>query len=558
MKKNKKLWEFLNLSSNFNSENIYDAYKKIKLKTKNVKLAYKVLHDPFYADIYKNHLDIDFLTNAGFIVDKLKIDGKDIYNLNFLSTPFGKILDNINSRKKNVVLLSTGGFDPIHAGHLNMMESAKLELERKGYNVVGGYFSLSHDDYVKTKPYVSNNIYERIYNAREVVKDSSWLMIDPWESLYAKTYLNFTDVILRLKNYLNKHLNLKIEVAYVFGADNAKFMYCFKNKGIGVCLNRSGFEKEFEETKLALENERCLFIENKKELTKLSSRLFRQNNLKIKPMANSIGSYVIRNEGLFPLMNYLKITNKNKLLKLQNWFFKKIINLFKNTFKNLKISSVDLNKQLELVKKSLDGKKSISLDTYFQGTNNLEISRLFEISDYQNSYVQLIARPGCKKLENQVENIRPSNYVLVDDDSVSGKTINSVLNILPKDVVITDKLMLTSIINERIFDVVDLRDFIVGSLKGGLIVRYGSNSIARVPYVLPYVCLKTRANIDVEKEKNFSIKIWKLNLKLFKKLGKEATLKLADKYFIKLMESIGFNENTPMATICCWHLKRLK
>ena len=24
------------------------------------------------------------------------------------------------------------------------------------------------------------------------------------------------------------------------------------------------------------------------------------------------------------------------------------------------------------------------------------------------------------------------------------------------------------------------------------------------------------------------------------------------------LDSIGFNENTPMATICCWHLRRLK
>ena len=101
---------------------------------------------------------------------------------------------------------------------------------------------------------------------QEMVKDSTWLMVDPWESIYSKTYLNFTDVLNRLELYLQKHVHKNIKVAYVFGADNARFMYCFKQFGLGVCIERKGYEKYFNETKLALNNDRNIFIKNKKKV----------------------------------------------------------------------------------------------------------------------------------------------------------------------------------------------------------------------------------------------------------------------------------------------------
>ncbi len=40
---------------------------------------------------------------------------------------------------KDIILLSTGGFAPIHNGHVAMMEAAKTHLESKGFRVRGGY-----------------------------------------------------------------------------------------------------------------------------------------------------------------------------------------------------------------------------------------------------------------------------------------------------------------------------------------------------------------------------------------------------------------------------------
>jgi hypothetical protein len=50
-----------------------------------------------------------------------------------------------------VVLLSTGALNPVHLGHINAMVRAKAHLKQIGYDVVGGFMSPTHDDYVRPK-----------------------------------------------------------------------------------------------------------------------------------------------------------------------------------------------------------------------------------------------------------------------------------------------------------------------------------------------------------------------------------------------------------------------
>ena len=44
-----------------------------------------------------------------------------------------------------------GSFNPIHIGHIESMEKAKEDIEKKGYQVVAGYFAVSTDDWVIKK-----------------------------------------------------------------------------------------------------------------------------------------------------------------------------------------------------------------------------------------------------------------------------------------------------------------------------------------------------------------------------------------------------------------------
>lgn len=63
----------------------------------------------------------------------------------------------------------------------------------------------------------------------------------------------------------------------------------------------------------------------------------------------------------------------------------------------------------------------ISLDKFVKGDFNIDTSRLFEISSYQRKANGMISL--SRSLEEQIKTIPQGTYDLVDDDSVSGYTI---------------------------------------------------------------------------------------------------------------------------------------
>ena len=522
------------------------------------------MRDAYYSEVYKKYLSIDIVIKAGFILDNLELKDMNYYNLDFLTTPVSKIIENIKETniEKPVVLLTTGGFDPIHDGHLYMMDFAKKTLEKNGYNVVGGYLSPSHESYVSTKPYYKINAFERLDLCQECVKDSDWLMIDPWESIYVKTYINFTDIIQRLELYLKKHVNPNIQVAYVFGGDNSEFMYCFENKGIGVCVEREGYSEKFTQMKKKFKGKNNFFINNKSIVSTYSSRNIRQRegyNYKKQNYTKEDGNYVIRNEGTIPLKNYEKNFSQELLEKAHKNFLKQLIILFNQAFDNkLDIKTINMQEQLKKANSILNGKQTISLDTYYRGTYDIQTSRLFDISDIQKKYISLIGRIGCESIERQVEKIKDGNYILVDDDSATGKTIRELMGSLPERINVEQIYLLASMLNEKIFDIVDLRDFIIGVQNGGLVVRLPNKEVVRSPYMLPYVSLKTRASIPASKEMEMSIKLWKMNKKFYQEIGGNISLKETDVGFKKLMNYIGFDDNALLVDICDWHISKLK
>lgn len=556
------LWNILNLDENFKCADVDIAYSKIENKTEEAKLAWKILRDEYYSEVYKKYLSLETVIKAGFILDNLELEDLNYYNLSLLTTPVSKLID-FNEKKENpVVLLSTGGFDPIHDGHIYMMEFAKEALEKKGYHVIGGYLSPSHESYVSTKPYYKINAYERLDLCQECVKDSKWLMIDPWESIYVKTYINFTDIIQRLELYLKKHVNPNIQVAYVFGGDNSEFMYCFENKGIGICVEREGYSEKFDQMKKKFKGENNFFVNNKSIVSTYSSRNIRKRqgySYNEQNYSKEDGDYVIRNEEMIPLVNYKNFVNEEKLENAHKKFLKQLITLFSQTFNNkLDIKTINMQEQLRRASSVLNSKQTISLDTYYRGTYDIETSRLFDISDIQKKYISLIGRIGHDTIEHQIERIKDGNYILVDDDSATGKTIREVMSNLPERINIEQIYLLASMLNEKIFDIVDLRDFIIGVQNGGLVVRLPNREVARSPYMLPYVSLKSRATIPAIKEMEISIKLWEMNKEFYQEIGSNITLEQTDNGFKKLMNYIGFDNNTPLTKICEWHIKKLK
>jgi len=206
----------------------------------------------------------------------------------------------------------------------------------------------------------------------------------------------------------------------------------------------------------------------------------------------------------------------------------------------------------------LSGKKTINLDSYFKGTYNLEVSRLFSISSYQDKYIDLVGRLGHESIREQVSKIDKGHYILVDDDSVTGRTLKSVREKLPLDVIIDDTYILANKMNDEVFDVVDLRDFVIGASNSGLVVQLPNKEILRVPYVMPYVNLTTRASIEPSKEREFTIKIWEMNKEFYTQLNSNLKLKDADESFRRLMNYIGFDDETKIIDICEWHICKLQ
>ena len=93
------LWNILNLDENFKCADVNIAYSKIENKTEEVKLAWKILRDEYYSEVYKKYLSLETVIKAGFILDNLELEDLNYYNLSLLTTPVSKLID-LKKKKK--------------------------------------------------------------------------------------------------------------------------------------------------------------------------------------------------------------------------------------------------------------------------------------------------------------------------------------------------------------------------------------------------------------------------------------------------------------------------
>src|SRR6478735_186126 len=185
--------------------------------------------------------------------------------------------------------------------------------------------------------------------------------------------------------------------------------------------------------------------------------------------------------------------------KYKNFIFLELKNIFTKYYPNIDIEYIDCIDQLNKSYTLLKDKNTLSLDCWFKGKYNFRVSRIFkafdiQISPYNIIYVNKPIIDDCNDL------------IIVDDDICSGYTLNSVVNELKIPNYKIHTLLDTQNIN--MYDVIDIRDFIIGSEYGGLMTEHG-----RLPYLYPFVNLETRANIKHKKE--FSKEMINLNIEIF-------------------------------------------
>lgn len=131
------------------------------------------------------------------------------------------------------ILLTTGSLNPIHLGHVDIMESAKIEIEKtyKNIKVIGGFMSPSHDGYLSGKfgrnKFIPSK--HRIKMVKMATNDSNWITYDEWECKQ-DYFIDFPSVssrcIKKLRRiYIEKYKYIKsgkLEIFYCCGLDHAE------------------------------------------------------------------------------------------------------------------------------------------------------------------------------------------------------------------------------------------------------------------------------------------------------------------------------------------------
>jgi nicotinic acid mononucleotide adenylyltransferase len=448
---------------------------------------YKNFKNRYQNEIYYQEL----LYKSGFLDEqRTQIDQEAINDYKLLSLP----IRDIPESDSLAVIVTTGSFSPLHEGHIEAMTVAKKYVENLGHKVIQGVISLSHDGYVSYKNggLAKLHVGNRTQIVYDKIKDIDWITVDRFEGELVSCPINFSTVLQRIKCYFNYHTNKNIKIFYVFGSDNASFSYSFVDNDDyqSICVERSTYDY----TKVAADLNsfpNIHFIKNKSIYSGYSSTEVRKA---YKPD---------RDDSQEDHLIYLIRTDDVPLDFAEQ--LKSIVAKYLNKKVEIKLfDSKDL---------SYDVSNCISMDKYVKGEYSLDVSRVFQLSGYQNK-----AQGMCSLKEDlnlQISKIPKGDYKLIDDDSVSGYTMKEITKLLSlHDVNITDTDCLVSSIlkkGESLYDIIDARDFLLGSNNGGLVVSLFGKTNIRVPYMFPLVNLTTRANILPEYHVQFTKEILELN-----------------------------------------------
>ncbi len=505
-----------------------------------------------YASLWKKTKDVGLLEKAGFFFDNTTSKEKSNYfsqkNIKKINTPFTPL----KSKKDEVfVILMTGSFAPFHEGHLNALKLAEECLIKKGHPLIASYISPSHDVYVSTKdggstaPYNAETRIETINDLLGKNPSKITRFVDFWESVGVDKALNFTTVRKRLRLYLEEKYKRSVKVACVFGADNAFFSEVFYDEPeCSICIGRGGREKPNV----------GFFVDANHPA---SSTQIRKTKLSIKEkiFENKKKIYVLRDEEKWSFTHYKNKEKKEELKKAYRLFCQNIERAIQKAFENEKnffLLNMPLEEQIKIFPKH---ENVITVDPCFkkQSKSYFPLSRKFLVSGQQRKTAGFAKRP----FERSRRINKEKEFVLCDDDCSTGETIRKARNLLERKGVKISScyIALDAFVKHKglnrndVFDCADLRDFLLGSYHGGLVVSAG-NKTYRVPYIFPWVNLVQRMRMPKGKSFQFSLDVLDANAVFFESLSFSVTV---DDFFVAqkvfFLDS-GFPSRTPAMVLC--------
>ena len=156
-------------------------------------------------------------------------------------------------RTQRIVLLTTGAMNPIHRGHVAMLESAAAQInndegadqqQRQGAAVVvGAFLSPSHDQYLDGKFGRKSHLSAaaRLHCAAVALRDHPLVRLGAWECQREERWPDFPVVCRALQEALVARYDvqaLNLRLYYVCGEDH--YEKCGLSRGIsssiGVCV----------------------------------------------------------------------------------------------------------------------------------------------------------------------------------------------------------------------------------------------------------------------------------------------------------------------------------
>lgn len=528
------------------------------------------------------------IRNAGYFDDGLP-GNYHSFDRSWWTGPVDKVQSRLSqlgrsdgSSKELAVLATTGAFCPIHQGHIQMMETAKRELELRGVAVLGGYFCPDHEQYVSSKMRSGGesdvlSSAQRLSLCELAVAGSEWLAVDRWAA------------------HIRTHR--PVHVVYVFGGDNARFSFAFARRHSCVCVLRPGSRASFEEVSeyvSLLKSPRVIFSWDSSpafnstgvrrgDTSGLSDGVaeqwtrFQSARTGLLALDNSRPvNFYMREEGHWAVAPWASDPSctLDEISRLYGIFCTGLKRAFARAFAReprmlprVNIVPLRLQDQQQTYQKLFGNVRVISLDPCLPGTINVQVSRCFR--PLNSRACKFIARHGAPPLTTQIGSIEPGNYTLFDDDTFSGMT-GKYITALLADRCTVDRFQTlcdehgpltlddqaAAIPLGKRLNHVDCRDFLVGSREGGLCLELSDGSICRAPYLLPYVSPHDRASVPVDAELDFSKEVWKLNKDFFSSLGVDLCLADMSPAFQELGASLGF-ANIRMEDLCAWNLRHL-
>lgn len=494
------------------------------------------------------------------------------------------------------VLVTTGAFCPIHEGHLQLLETAKRELESRGTTVLGGYICPDHDQYVSSKiRFRSLSAAQRLELCELAVEESDWLMVDRWAAIYASGSVGFTTIVDHIDKMIKQHVmtTKPIRIVYTFGGDNAMFAFSFVSIWSCICVLRPGSLDNFDDitaydslrknpriifsrdTTAALDSTRIRNGDLSSLLPKVRDRYLSMQRVehdaigrKAPTLSTSMDPLYLRNERLRAIRSLLPTSKRSfgAVSKAYDAFCEGLRRVFELSLgPSATVQPIDLqNQQTVLDEKTAKHGKIISFDPCLSGSHDLRLWHIHE--PLVKTSTAIFAPRGQQVDATQVARFEAGAYtVLAENLPIDADTQRLITERLPNSCSIVGYISRMDLVRatggymaklkkNTSGTVINARDYLVGSHEGGTVLQLGDEQLVRAPSIIPYVRPFLNVNVDATLEMGFSKQVWDLNLQFFQAIGANITVKDMAPEFQALCRVHGFPEDMCMSEFCDWHI----